>query len=324
MSEGYYYPRSLLCKKPLCKIWTIEIFFPTPRVTNSGIMPRVRYAKTGVKKTFKKRVKKAVTRARKTAFQKKVVGVLRNASELKQKTTLLTLQASGAQNVMVPGNGLLPGTDAKGFLIPNVYDQFHIGQGTNQQQRVGNALSPQSFTLRGYLVSNGFNETHNSSLLPFEVYIIVYRAKNDPTGQPDKLKMSATNDEVPVDGTAGNSMSPWNRAKYQILKVRRFKMRPLWASIAGPVTLPVAPGNTGTTALPANANVGAQNNPMFQRFMMKIPLPSQLKYADQGNTPLNHWFSVGCYVINGNGVQFTPNQSRASVYMSATMTYRDL
>ena len=264
--------------------------------------------------------KKAVRSALNKNFNKRVKNVIANQLEVKQKTYVLTKSSvpGGAYYQYIRGGGLIPGVTAdNGLCIRNILSKNVLAQGVESSQRIGLAVNVKSLTIQGIIHSQAFDSTVNHNPNPFEVIMVIYKAKNDPTGDPNKIKLDEeTNSAVAITSSPYNDMYTWNRADYVIKKVRRFRFQPMPF-----VQQTTETATTGSVAM--NPISGSAMNKMAQRFNISIPIKKELTYNRANNVPQNEWVSVGFYVVNLDGTLPPSSQIRATVYMTSKLKYTD-
>lgn len=273
------------------------------------------YRRTTRATTSTMRPRKTITKARKTtksAFNKRVLAVVNRNSETKMKIIEVF------NNQDIHGFGLATATGISptvpGATNVNILDTMALAQGTEQEQRIGNEVSNCKLRLRGYVFSKAYDANMNSSTLPYEIHMVVYKRKKDYLNPFNNIKSLPNNSVGEIDHTIINSVYPFNKDSFIIKKHRVFRMRPLMA----------APSTTS----PSNTNSQQSNAPMFQRFQCDININNKLMYADKVNTPANEWVGVLFYVLNGDGSalydpQNTVWQNRCKVSMDAVLTYKD-
>lgn len=268
----------------------------------------------------KKAIRTAVRRAKNATFEKRVENIISKQNEVKQKTYVLTKSAvpGGAYYQYIRGGGLIPGITAdNGLCIRNILNKNVLAQGVESSQRIGLSVNVKSLTIQGIIHSQAFDSTVNHNPNPFEVVMVIYKAKNDPTGDPNKIKLDEeTNSGVPITSSPYNDMYTWNRADYVIKKTRRFRFQamPFIQQTSETAT-------TGSVAM--NPISGSANNKMAQRFNISIPIKNELTYNRANNVPQNEWVSVGFYVVNLDGTLPPSSQIRATVYMTSKLKYTD-
>lgn len=263
------------------------------------------------KKTKTVNRNKAVSQARRSNFNKRVLAVVNRASETKLKTI------SVANNHQIYGQGLLSttqnqGTGHSGYIVPNLPELMAIGQGSEQEQRVGNKIRNCKLTLSGCLKSLPYDTTLNPFISPFEVHMVVYKSKPDDEGNPLQLKVKENNTVGTIDGTLENTLYPYNRDKYTIHKVRVFKLR----------------GHRAQESLNSQETiyqVGGQSGYLkaFARFRCDIPINHTLMYQDSNSKPTNSWATVAFYVVDCMNNTILSSHRRASIYLNAKLTYKD-
>lgn len=277
--------------------------------------------------TATKTIQKAVRAKKARMFTKNVVKAVGTLAEKKKKSVLLTGNTLGT-TVYSPiwCGGLTAGWTLQagnGFLIDNIWNRILIGQGTNNQQRVGNEVCPTSLQLKGFITATDYDRSTNKSLHPFEVHMILYKNKLDSNGSPASIVEDVNNTMGNITGTAPNSLLTFNRKGYIIHKHRVFRFKP------SPYQDPTASfvmtdSNVGTGTVPINMTYGSSSNQMFKRFSVNVPMPKTLKFNDGSNQPTNTWCSVGFYVVNGDGTALVNTQNRANVYLVGNLRFTDL
>ena len=222
-----------------------------------------------------KRTAKRATK--KMSFNERVRSVIRGSAETKEKVvnvfTNSPVNGSGLSTLVSP---------VQGITQPNLLETLEIKQGVEQEEREGNKIENCKLTCRGFIHSNIYNATTNSSLMPYEVHLVFYKQKKSIDNSNTDLKILPNNNTGHIDGSLMNSVYPYNKDKYIIRKVRVFKLRPLNASQGGLAT------DEGFV------NLQNSNAPMFHRFHETISIHKDLKYNDQSNTqsPIvtgKHW-----------------------------------
>ena len=249
----------------------------------------------------------------KVTFAKRVRMITSSQAETKVKAYGLW-DAQG-----IPGVGLHLHTGGnKGALIGNLLGTpiFSMNQGTTQQTRIGNSISHCTLNVKGFVQSNIFNSNSNTSQYPFEVHILVYKAKSDPSGTPSTLLNMVDNTNSYIDGSARSSMLPFNRKGYTIKKHRVFRMKPNLVLETSTQTSPTVIGV-------GNPNYAGGRAEFFKRFSMDINIKDVLQFDDTGTTVENEWLSLAAYVINGDGLTLLPQQIRANITAVATLRYKD-
>lgn len=262
--------------------------------------------------------KRAVTRYKAKTFKKAVTSVLNSQSETKVKSKSYEL-------AFVHGAGLnfanMDGSNQRGLCYNNVMSDLHIEKGTQGNQRVGSQITPVFMKIDGYIVSNDYisdsgsgSGFFNECTLPYDVKIMAFKFKPGMAlpAHPAALDMVIVNDatgaqiDVPFDGNINREMLPLAH-QIQMLATRKLRMRP-----------PLS----GTTD--ATINGQTSNAPYYRYFSMKIPLPKKLTYEPGVNRPVNCWFSLAAYIIDGKGQAIHQQQTRCKMYARATLSYKDL
>ena len=272
-------------------------------------------------KTTKKRSKfapKKPTKKPTVSLQARVNQIINKKTETKLRTY------TWANDVIISGGGLsLTGSlqSEYGMILPNLQDLIPLTQGTTQQTRVGNEITPKTLNVKGLIYSQPFDSKTNNSPLPFEVHLILYKYKQDPiTNDPIKIKQLNSDATGPINGSALVDMCPWNKDQYVIYKHRiwRLKPNPAYTILTDPGTPPALP-----LIDPINSSFGSQTNRFFERFSLNIPIPKKFTYGDGLSTPSNFRMGLGMYIINGDGKAVAYNQVRAKVDLRATLYYTD-
>lgn len=262
------------------------------------------------RRTYKKKptVRRAVKRAKSTAFNQKVMRVIKSNNETKMKVWNIY------NNQAVKGTGLYKGdpNDARGLYIANLLGGTAIkgcalARGTNQEQFIGNQITNAKITVRGVVYSLPYTSNTNPCQAPFEFNIIFYKNKTSNAADPNSL-LEYPNNTVGNISNVNTSCYPFNRDAYIIKKRLKFIMR----------AMPM--NNDGIESI---QNPQTSNAMMFKRFSVTIPLRKLIKYNDGEDTPENEWLGCAMYVLNGDGSDNDENQYRASVYMDGTIRFQD-
>lgn len=280
-------------------------------------MPYVR--RKTKKAPTKKRSSKYYKRSR-VSFEKRVKAIAFKTQETKNVTHVLTrftnaTTGASVDNQTIYGQGLALAPPAgtsppiiyRGWVLPNIYDKMPIIQGPSESKRIGNEIYPVSCVMRGFIISNHFDVTTNNNQHPYEVKLIIYKAKKDITGNPNFIKQNPAggNLNTPLDGSIPADMAPYNKDMYTIYKVRTWRFR-------GPANLQ-SQGNNGI--------FGSLSDKQFHRFRIRLPVPKKLQFGDNLTVASNHWFSLGFYTIFGDG-QIKSAQA-ANVYAVCDLKFKD-
>jgi len=241
-------------------------------------------------------------KAKAPTFEKRVMNVIQKTSE--KKLSVISV----ANNTNIAGGGL-SSTTAAGLLFSNILSSFAIAQGTEQQQRIGNKIQNCKLQLRGFVEGLTYNAVSNQNPIPFELHMVIYKSKDDPLGNPSNLIQAPSGITIQPDSSVMSSLYPWNRDKYIIKKHKVFRL-------SGP---PVASG----TQEYLNPSYNSNKDTWFRRFVVDVPISKTLKFNDGVSTPSNDWFSVGFYLISGDGATLSLTQIKAQVSMDATLTFDD-
>ena len=257
-------------------------------------------------------VKKAISTARRSNFNKRVMAVLHRTRETKMKSINL------GDNHNIYGQGLTAttqnqGSPARGYIVPNILDNINLQQGTDQESRIGNSIENAKLVLSGVVRSFAYNSSYNQHIGPFEVHMVIYKKKNDINGEPLHIKqISATNTTGQCDGTLASTLYPYNKDEYIIHKVRVFKLR----------------GHRDQDTYenqPIVDPTGGQDSrtPIVHRFKQAVPISKKLMFRDQSNVPSNSWATVAFYAVDLTGNVIQTNETRCGVYLDATLTFED-
>jgi len=239
----------------------------------------------------------------KMSFNERVRKVMRGEAETKEKVVNIFNQSA------IQGVGLDKTTaPPMGLTQTNILDVLAIAQGTEQEEREGNKIQDCRLRLRGFIQSNGYDPSNNSSTYSYEVHMVFFKEKKSILNDNSQLKQLPSNNTGIVDGTVINSLYSYNKDKYIIRKVRVFKLRPLAV---------VTAGNAITNSQQSNA-------PAYVRFVETIDIHKELKYNDQSTVPSSDWLGVSFFVINGDNTQLAATQVRAKCTMDAVLRYKDL
>lgn len=234
----------------------------------------------------------------------------------KMETKIRTIQLMNQQDIWGAGLSTVGTITQNGHLIPNLFDSLVLNQGLTDQNRIGNETQTRSLRLRGFVKSKPYNNSTNTSFFPLELHMIIFKKKASADGNPDNLKSLANTTTGPIDGSAQNTLLPWNKDLYTIYTHKVWKLRSIPAIVSQTV------GATNDAVIP-NPGYGASTNPSFVRFSVKVPCPKKLKFNDGLNKPTNSYLSVGFYYIDGSGDALGALQKRAAVSMDMVYSYAD-
>jgi hypothetical protein len=256
--------------------------------------------------------RKTITKNRKTTkqtFNKRVLAVVNRNTETKMKIVNIFNESVIHGFGLKTTAGITP--TVPGATNTNILQTMDLQQGMNQEGRIGNEVGNCKLRLRGYIHSLLYSDTTNTSYLPYEVHMLVYKKKKEITNDFSNIKSLPNNSVGEIDHTIINTVYPFNTDSYIIKKHRVFKMRPLLSN---------AFTNEG------HYNSQFSNAPAFRRFQVDINISNKLMYADKLNIPSNDWVGVLFYVINGDGGELYNGsnwQQRCKVSMDAVLTYKD-
>lgn len=282
---------------------------------------RVTFSK---KRTPKNRTPKRKSTPRNGNFNKRVQLVINRNLERKMKTLSVFdgfyIKGCGLTDTAVTGYN-------PGINVANLLQTMNLTQGSNQEQRIGNAIQSCRLRVRGFIESLPLktadvstpSQPANTDNRPFEVHMLIYKKKKDVNNSLANIKQLPANTTGTITNEIINSLYPFNRDTYVIKKHRVFKLKG-------------APAGDATSAYsPQDAT-----NPGFCRFIQDIPISPKLLYTETTSgtattVPTNDWVGICFYVMNSNGAQltFTPTggllnyQAKAKITMDAVLSYTD-
>lgn len=229
-------------------------------------------------------VKKAVRKATKSAFAKKVLAVVKRNEETKYRAVI------GQQSYII-GQALSTPAGLQKMLAP-------VAQGVGDFQRIGEKIQP--VKARVDFTFNWTNDNQNNQDVVVNLWIVTIKGYNNysayataPTKQFVRVGDGTNRD---LDDPDQPMMlqewahAPLNTDQYTLLKHYRFRMRKGTGNQANdaPAVGIIAP--TGTTA-------GED-----QRYISYSWTPPTLNYDDNAvNQPTSHWPLYGCYATNADG-----------------------
>lgn len=253
--------------------------------------------------------KKAVRAANTKTFNTKVNKALKSMSliERRQKTVTLSTQ-------ITKGSGLIT-TDqtspvtTHGICYQNLFNTMLLNRGDEQGEFNGNKISDVKLNISGVAISQPYNSSTNSSVMPFEVWFVFYKNRDgvQANGKPNDMKQYPNNQVGDIHDIFTTTY-PWNKDQFIIKGVKRFKLR-------------ANPQDTDQNNVYLNSVTS--NAPIFRRFNYQVPVAKVLKYGDGENIPTNDYISLGIYVMNGDGENLPPAQARCKIMGSMTMSYTD-
>lgn len=207
---------------------------------------------------------------------------------------------------------------------PNVLAQAaKMATGTEDFKRIGNEISPMSLNLKGFIRCMPYDDATNSNRTPFDVYMVVYKKKDEPEGVTGQLSKYADGTKGTINGSIVTTvLNPFNRDNYVIKKLIKFQMKPQPLINANAVTNPVT---NPTIENPSTSGLSTRD--YFKMFNVKVPIKKVLKYnSNAEGAPVNDWFGIGFYYINGDATAndaSTANQIRAQVTVQTVLRYKD-
>lgn len=287
-------------------------------------MPGIKRDRTGgfsrvskKSKVGRRTTRKARGRPRATgAFAKRVRTVLYKEAETKLKVVTFM------DRELIKGSGLqteATGKTLDGKNIPNLWGAnldipgktfLALHRGTEQEQFIGNQISDPVINFRGFVTSMPYEGTTNTSVLPYEFHIIVYKNKLTPAvGNPNGILTAPDNEVTRITGRADDSMYAWNRDGYIIKKHMVLRMRP----------------RMKTLSTDSAQNSDLSNAPVFRRFGFRVKLKKVLKFPDSQTYPddPDGNVSIGMYVIDGSGQLLADNQRRCEVSLVGALRFKD-
>lgn len=193
-----------------------------------------------------------------------------------------------------------------------------IGQGTAQNQRVGNAIKPLKLVLRGYVAynTNASSAFSDARLLGGRLFVYqdkIVRNYNNAIDNFQLLNIGGTSGTY--DGTVLNYLSPHNNEMFQWFADKRMKfLKPF--------------GQTSNGAPSATNAITGMDNSLFHPFTITLTgkhLPSVLKYdqTESTNNPVNFapYLSLGyCDLLNNSADVLLTQLGMSFV---ATLYYED-
>lgn len=279
----------------------------------------------GIQKSFrKKRTNRPLKRAGMVPT-KALTNAIQTITFKNQETKMK--QVNLIENQGIQGNGLdydfASDSYNGGGGFANVLSQAaNLAAGAAENQRIGNEISPMSLTLKGFIKCLPYSTT-NSNRTPFDVYMVVYKKKNEPEGATDKIVSYSNGTKGKITGSINTTvLSPWNRDNYIIKKVVKFPMK--------------AQPNIGLNTVTATQDATIENNETslsstrdyFRTFSVNVKLSKKtLRYNnDSLGVPTNDWVGLGFYYINGDATAQTAipaSQIRAEVTVQSVLRYKD-
>ena len=260
-----------------------------------------------IQKPFrKKRTTKPLKRARMVPT-KALTNTIKSIQLSNQETKLK--QVNIIENQGIQGNGLDYdfATDSYfgGGGLANVLAQSALLEsGSTEFQRVGNEISPVSLNLKGFIRCKPFDATTNPNRTPFDLYMVIYKKRDEPEGPTSQLSNYSDGTKGKIDGSIVTTcLNPFNRDYYIIKKLVKFPMKAQPMINANPVANPVQDMPTIE-----NPETGGQTSTRdyFKMFNVKVPVKKVLKYNSQNQgAPVNDWFGLGFYYINGDATATT-------------------
>jgi len=265
-------------------------------------MPYGRKPSTKPRRAYKPKRKPAAKKP--ATFAKKVMAVVKGVAETKIKSGL---QLDNSNLITGSGLNLAAG---KGYANMHVMQLVGLSQGVGNDQRIGNKISNCKLRLSGFVETMPFNATTNTSQVPFELHMVILKAKN---GLPASLNFTDVK-TIPGSTTGGvvdviSSCYPWNTDAYTIKKHKIFKLAATFPYVSGSLT---------------DVVTGSDPKFWFQRFNIDVPVDKTQTFTDGSITPAQTDYSIIWYVINGDGAALPASQVRCQVTYASYFTFQDL
>lgn len=283
-------------------------------------------ARKSIQKPFrKKRTTRPLKQARMVPT-KALTNAVKSIQFSNQETKLK--QVNIIENQGIQGNGLDYDFATNSYLggggLANVLAQAALlDSGSTEFQRIGNEISPVSLTLKGFVRCMPYDDITNSNRTPFDLYMVIYKKRDEPEGVTDKLSSYNDGTKGKINGSIVTTvLNPFNRDNYVIKKLIKFPMK------AQPLINANAITNPATNPTIENPETGGlSTRDYFKTFNVKVPVKKVLKYNSQNQgAPVNDWFGIGFYYINGDATATTASpaaQIRAQVTVQSTLRYKD-
>ncbi len=283
-------------------------------------------AKTIQKPFRKKRTTRPLKKARMVPT-KALTNAVKSIQFKNQETKIK--QVNLIQNQGILGNGLdynfaNDNYDGGGGHANVLSSAARMATGTEDFKRIGNEINPTSLILKGFVRCMPFDAVTNPNRTPFDVYMVVYKKKDEPEGPTSQLSTYSDGTKGKIDGSIVTTvLNPFNRDNYVIKKLVKFQMKPQPMINANPVADPVE--DMPTIENPSTSSTSVRD--YFRTFSVKVPVKKTLKYnsAAEG-APVNDWFGIGFYYINGDATAVTAipaNQIRCQATVQSVLRYKD-
>lgn len=281
-----------------------------------------------IQKPFRKRRNNRPLKSRNMVPTKALTKAV-EALQLKNQETKVA-QVNIIQNQSILGAGLdydfaNDNYDGGGGLANVMAQALNMATGTEDYKRIGNRISPVSFNIKGMIRCMPFDPVTNNNRTPFDVYMVIYKKKNDPTGSTDQLSLYSDGSKGKINGSIQTTvLNPFNRDGYIIKKTLKFRMKAQPLVNSNAVTNPVT--DMPTLENPETGGLSSTRD-YFKTFNVRVPVKKELKFSShlQG-VPTNDWFGIGFYYINGDAsatTASTANQVRAQVTCGSIVRYKD-
>jgi hypothetical protein len=284
-------------------------------------------ARKSIQKPFRKKaVRKPLKRARMVPT-KALTNAIQKITFKNMETK--TKQVNLVENQSILGNGLqydfANDTYNGGGGKANVLSMAaNLAAGTADNQRIGNEITPVSLVLKGFVKCLPYDNTTNTNRTPFDVYMVIYKKKNEPEGATDKMISYNDGTKGVITGSITTTvLNPWNRDNYIIKKVVKFPMK------SQPyITISPLGGDQKGATVENNESSLSSTRDYFRTFTVPVKLSKKiLRYnSSSQSAPTNDWFGVGFYYINGDATAtsaISASQIRAQVTMQSILKYKD-
>lgn len=279
-----------------------------------------------IQKPFRKKRTTRPLKKRKMVPTKALTNAVKQITLKAQETKMV--QTNVISNQGIQGNGLdydfasdsYLGGGGKGNVLASA---ANIECGSKERDRVGNEINVVSMNLKGFIRCRPFDGTTNTNRTPFDVYMVIYKKKNEPEGQTDNLINYTNGTKGKITGSIITTvLSPFNRDNYVIKKVMKFPLKAQPMINNNVVTDPLT-----TMPTSENGETSGSTRDYFRMFNVKVPIKKVLKYNTHNQAaPCNDWFGVGFYYINGDATAQTAtaaSQIRAEVTMHSVLKFKD-
>lgn len=289
---------------------------PTARTAKRRTLPSRRYAATTIQK-FQRQKKVNSTLYR---LNRRVASM----PKVETKHYCVSLIDRGD----IRGNGLLQAilfSNRYGYYITNLFDHVTIGQGVQSNQRVGESITVKNCYMKCLLQNNPSTPNFGTQGVefPFQVKVMLFKDRTDPnTNNPTAIKVKPDMTYTSIDGTAQNDWYRYNTARYQIATLKTFHMKPNPIVLAGSQVTPAQPGDQVLSGL-VNPTQASGHDKSYRSFNLKIPCVKSMKFMRGVDKPNQRGYSLGIWIVNGNGELIPSDVIRARFSAQLIMDYTD-